>query len=424
MSDSREDSPDWLRSFQAPSYSALTLSSDSELSPNDSSSSRERNCTETPTLHKISPKEEEDQDVVVSKSEAQPSSRKTSKRKASKKPLKVEGQRPNKKKKIDDNNRIEGNESNVIHAEEETSEKHNASNFPILSLSSDSESLPASSPKSEVHHEISSAFQKSQFPQKGEVKDAVLIDIGGKISPRKALKPKSSKNQLKEDGNVPIKEEIINSTMMQKGNDGDVENAEAETSGKHVEAYVSSSRLPLVLSDKVHRTKALVECEGDTIDMSGDMGAVGRVVISDTPSGNNELLLDLKGTMYRTTIVPSRTFCVVSFGQSEAKIEAIMDDFIQLKPLSNVYEAETMVEGTVDGFSFDSEDEAEKMPKPNTNKTDDIEGAEEQTTRKAKGKAEKSSGVMRRKGKTVGGKQPVKKIRKKSQAPKRGKAKK
>lgn len=27
------------------------------------------------------------------------------------------------------------------------------------------------------------------------------------------------------------------------------------------------------------------------------------------------------------------------------QIEAIMNDFIQLKPLSNVYEAETMVEG-------------------------------------------------------------------------------
>ena len=41
--------------------------------------------------------------------------------------------------------------------------------------------------------------------------------------------------------------------------------------------------------------QALVECEGDSIDMSGDMGAVGRVIISDTPSGNHEMYLDLKG---------------------------------------------------------------------------------------------------------------------------------
>jgi hypothetical protein len=41
--------------------------------------------------------------------------------------------------------------------------------------------------------------------------------------------------------------------------------------------------------------QALVECEGDSIDLSGDMGAVGRIVISDAPSGNHEMYLDLKG---------------------------------------------------------------------------------------------------------------------------------
>nr|POE53776.1 dna-binding protein bin4 [Quercus suber] len=133
------------------------------------------------------------------------------------------------------------------------------------------------------------------------------------------------------------------------------------------------------------------------------MGAVGRIIVSDTPSGNHDLYLDLKGTIYQTTIVPSRTFCVVSFGQSEAKIEAIMNDFIQLNPQSNVYEAETMVEGTLDGFLFDSEDEADKMPKAiSSNQNDqDIEG---QTNGKIKGKAEKKSGGVRKRGKTAGGK--------------------
>lgn len=129
---------------------------------------------------------------------------------------------------------------------------------------------------------------------------------------------------------------------------------------------------------------ALVECEGESIDLSGEMGAVGRPVIPDTPTGDSEMHLDLKGTIYRTTTVPSRTFYVVcqgslleffinncplftfpspswspmismgsvlhftferddcviqhvslpvqvSFGQSKAKIEATMNDFIQLK---------------------------------------------------------------------------------------------
>ena len=42
--------------------------------------------------------------------------------------------------------------------------------------------------------------------------------------------------------------------------------------------------------------QALVECDGDSIDLSGDIGAVGRIVISNGPTGNHDLLLDLKGT--------------------------------------------------------------------------------------------------------------------------------
>lgn len=41
--------------------------------------------------------------------------------------------------------------------------------------------------------------------------------------------------------------------------------------------------------------QALIECQGDSIDLSGDMGAVGRIIISDSPSGDQEMSLDLKG---------------------------------------------------------------------------------------------------------------------------------
>lgn len=41
--------------------------------------------------------------------------------------------------------------------------------------------------------------------------------------------------------------------------------------------------------------QALIECEGDSIDLSGDVGAVGRIMISDSPSGDQEMYLDLKG---------------------------------------------------------------------------------------------------------------------------------
>jgi hypothetical protein len=43
--------------------------------------------------------------------------------------------------------------------------------------------------------------------------------------------------------------------------------------------------------------QALIECQGDSIDLSGDMGAVGRIIISDSPSGDQEMSLDLKGIL-------------------------------------------------------------------------------------------------------------------------------
>ncbi|GJR69976.1 DNA-binding protein BIN4 [Tanacetum coccineum] len=184
--------------------------------------------------------------------------------------------------------------------------------------------------------------------------------------------------------------------------------------------YISSSTLPLLLPDKIQRTKALVECEGESIDLSGDLGVVGRVVISDSPSGDQDMFLDLKGTIYKTTIIPSRTFCVVSFGQSEAKIEAIMNDFIQLKPQSNVYEAETMVEGTLEGFSFESEDEADKQT---IRQADENEGGEPQTNGKGRRKAEKTSDASKKKGKAAV-KKPAKKVKRKAPVAKKTKTKK
>lgn len=50
-----------------------------------------------------------------------------------------------------------------------------------------------------------------------------------------------------------------------------------------------------------------------------------------------------------------------------------------------------MYAGILEGFSFDSDDEAEKMPKASTRQTDQNEGDEEQTNGKTKGKAEKAS---------------------------------
>ncbi|KAJ9167211.1 hypothetical protein P3X46_021877 [Hevea brasiliensis] len=409
MSSSREDSPDWLRCFQAPTHSTVTLSSDSDSLQNVSPS-RDDN------IDSQSPERYSNNDIVPGESGAESPLYPISKAKAPKRGATGDGiptknERKKRKKEQREGDGTDGPASEEVTPDEDI-EPH-AANHSVLALSSDSESS----------HDNSSRRETKNIKLKESGKDEAAMVGSSSEALKKALKEKSPKKLLKVEGHTHKKEKNKKDNVL-KGDPDAVEVADEDTSVKRTDPHVSTSRLPLLLPEKVSRSKALVECEGDSIDLSGDVGAVGRVVIPDASSGNHDMYLDLKGTIYRTTIVPSRTFCVVSFGQSEAKIEAIMNDFIQLKAQSNVYEAETMVEGTLEGFSFDSEDEADKMPKAISRETDQNEGNEEQTNGRTKGKAEKSSGVVQKKGKTGGKAQPAKKVRKKAQVSKKTKTKK
>ncbi|KAK7410792.1 hypothetical protein VNO78_01885 [Psophocarpus tetragonolobus] len=408
MSSSRESSPDWLRSFQVPSHSPLTLSSDSG-SPRDGGSLNEDKSDDEGS----SPKSSRFLKVTKGK-------RKISETVSPK----VEEQTPSKRKKVDKKKAKEGNKEKKKTENDSNIDKHiecKESIHSISILSSDSESFHDHSPKKENDIDQVETSQH-QISGKGESGDGVVLGNDDKSPSKKGSKVKSSQKQIDVEGHFPVKGKKVKASSKEKGS-GDLKVEEEETSEKPAEPNVSSARLPLILSEKVHRTKALIECQGDSIDLSGDMGAVGRIIISDSPSGDQEMFLDLKGTIYKTSIVPCRTFCVVSFGQSEAKIDAIMNDFIQLKPQSNVYEAETMVEGTLDGFFFDSDEEAGKMQK-STNQTDQNENAEEQTNGKSKGKADKTSGAEKKRGRSTGGKTQAKIAKKKTPGSKKAKTKK
>ncbi|KAK3274168.1 hypothetical protein CYMTET_17636 [Cymbomonas tetramitiformis] len=120
-------------------------------------------------------------------------------------------------------------------------------------------------------------------------------------------------------------------------------NQKQETTEKEVPEKTASktrtaaAEMPLMLPDKVTRNKVLVELSGDqeATDLEGDVGSVGRFNML-----GKEMQLDLKGLIYSAQIVPSNTFLVVSVGDSKgekptAKVEAIMNDFMQLKEVDN-----------------------------------------------------------------------------------------
>lgn len=416
MSSSGDSSPDWLRSYQVPTpNSPVTLSSDSEYLHDSRSFSDEDIIDDEDS----SPKSPKNLKANKNRGSAKSSTKKTLEGKS----LTIEDEAPPTRKKLytrKDKNGKKEEKKIRLDSDTDKEAEHKESIHSIWELSSDSESCRDHSPKTEDQiDQVETKPQTSQPP--GE--DGLLRDNDGKSPSKKASKAKASQKQTVLEDCTPVKGKKTKVNAKGKGGDGDVEVKDEETFEKPVEPNVSSSILPLMLSEKVHRTKALVECQGDSIDLSGDMGAVGRVIISDSPSGDQEMCLDLKGTIYKTSIIPSRTFCVVSFGQTEAKIEAIMNDFIQLNPPSDVYEAETMVEGTLDGFSFDSDEEDGKRQKT-THPSDQNEHAEEQTPGKSKRKADKTSGAEKKRGKNTGGKSQPKTAKKKAPSSKRAKPKK
>ncbi|GFP94309.1 pathogenesis-related protein 5 [Phtheirospermum japonicum] len=391
MSD-REESPDWLRSFQPETQSTIELSSESELPSDHSPLSDDEDDINLSKLFKKEAKQVSDIDDKddVRESEA---IKKPVKGKSPKKNDKVKRTPEKKKRKNDDDSEREGKRTKGKDAPEKRGKPHKHS---IWSLSSDSESSQDARPvKKDKDTKGETPANKEIVTENKKESDDTLPDPVRKSPKTQGSKVKSAMKQLEKVDERTSKTENINSTINEE-NDTKDDVLKEENDGKHPRPQGSSSKVPLLLSEKVQRSKALVECEGDSIDLSGDVG-----------------------TIYKTTIVPSRTFCVVSFGQSEAKIEAIMNDYIQLKPVSNVYEAETMVEGTLDGFSFDSEDEADKA----IDQADQHEDDEEQLDRKTKAKSGKPSGPARKKGKPAGGK-PAKKVKKKPQVSKKSKTKK
>ncbi|XP_018457294.1 DNA-binding protein BIN4-like isoform X2 [Raphanus sativus] len=362
-SSSREGSPDWLRSFQTPTTtSLLSLSSSSESAPDDSP------YKESETISSL-PLTDDSEATTALDSETKLVTDQVSVHQVF-----------SRKKKADATLKLEEKQKGIkVSVEGSTKQGGDDS---VWLVSSDSEP-PSSDP---IREQVIISTEEDEKDE-----DLVILEQEEEPAVKKAPKKKSPKKKPNSGRQILKQENIAQEISEDKDTDSIV--AEEVTTDKNTKpsSSGSSSRLPLVLSEKVNRTKVLVECEGDSIDLSGDMGAVGRVVVSDT---TEDMFFDLKGTIYKSTIVPSRTFCVVNVGQSEAKIEAIMNDFVQLTRVSNVYEAETMVEGTLEGFLFDSDDEGNKNAKTASKPADDQRGDTAEIT-KGSGKAkEKSENVV------------------------------
>uniref|UniRef100_A0A7S3XCX9 DNA-binding protein BIN4 n=1 Tax=Picocystis salinarum TaxID=88271 RepID=A0A7S3XCX9_9CHLO len=128
------------------------------------------------------------------------------------------------------------------------------------------------------------------------------------------------------------------------------------------------TRLPIILPEKISRNKVLVECsgqDGSATDLSGDHGAVGRIVVTGE-KGKEDVALDLKGTIYSLSIAPSCTMCVLGLTGSELKVEAMVNDFVQLREQTNLFDGE-VGQGNYQGL-FEGDDDEEDQNKRATDR--------------------------------------------------------
>lgn len=140
-----------------------------------------------------------------------------------------------------------------------------------------------------------------------------------------------------------------------------------------------SNRMPLVVSSKLDESLVLLQSTDKALDLSGDVGAVGRVKLQQ-----GRLYLDIKGTVYKANTIPCSTACIVSVADDEAKISAVLDEAVTLVSDRNLFaSSEIVIHGDLQEEKEDSErDEAQQDAEPTSKKRKLVEKSE-----KGKGKA-------------------------------------
>jgi hypothetical protein len=120
-------------------------------------------------------------------------------------------------------------------------------------------------------------------------------------------------------------------------------NKKAETS----QSKELPSRLPLILGPQLKQDVCLVQFKSSEIDLSGDSGVVGRMSFHE-PS---KVCVDLKGLVYRGEVAPTNTsFLVVNMGPTEAKVESVIHNHLQLHYFGNVLHMESRLDDS--GFAM------------------------------------------------------------------------
>lgn len=104
------------------------------------------------------------------------------------------------------------------------------------------------------------------------------------------------------------------------------------------------SSLPLVVAPKLADSLVLLQGNGDELDLSGDVGTVGRVKIAD-----GTMYIDMKGGVFRAQAYACNTMGIVSLADDEARVTAVLDEAVTLHCERNLFSSDQLIKGELDG---------------------------------------------------------------------------
>ena len=239
-----------------------------------------------------------------------------------------------------------------------------------------------------------------------------------KRGPKPSSAKKSALNQDREP-DAPLREEGGTQTQI-----------ENEATGTQTQGGASSSQpkgdLTLILPDKLPSNKILVELHAasehsrGTMDLAGDAGSVGRIVVNkgqaNTSGAGSSFQIDLKGTLFDAQVLPlNGTAMIINIGVDQAKVEAVMHDFVRLKEDPSAYVFEDGVDfgygsddddghyapGGVEGQAEGEGEEGSKKKKPKKAKAGQSSSVERKRPLSAKGTVKKKTSKAKTKSKVT-----------------------
>lgn len=115
---------------------------------------------------------------------------------------------------------------------------------------------------------------------------------------------------------------------------------------------ILKSKMPLVTAPKLEDNLVLLQSADTALDLSGDIGAVGRVKMK-----NGSLFLDIKGVVYKGHTVPCNTACIVTIGDEDARVSAVLDEAVTLTVERNLFASdEVIIRGQIEEDEDDDMD--------------------------------------------------------------------